>query len=67
MNFDYTAKRIGSKQRPYNKKVILCPKCGQRGTSDGICVTHTGRLVIVADLLMFHADEWCTLPRKETT
>ena len=71
MNYDYTAKRLGSKQAPYNRTIIVCPKCGQRGTLDyertnkvtgktSISITHRAHLVNIGGLSMCMTDEWCS-------
>lgn len=71
MSYDYTAKRVGSKQPPHGHKVIICAKCGQRGTNDGIMtnkktgiacqsVTHRSHIEVVAGIAMNHVDEWCS-------
>jgi hypothetical protein len=40
--YDYTAKRLGSKQPPHGQKIIVCAKCGKRGTDDGILESRSG-------------------------
>lgn len=68
MEFDYTAKRLGSKQPPYNKKVVQCQKCGQRGTDDGRwetkgrkvkAITHRSHIEVVAGIPFNRVDEHC--------
>lgn len=77
--YDYTVARLGKRMPPYNRKVVLCPKCGRRGVDNGstgltrdkkaqsFSVTHTGRLEMVADTPFFSTGEWCsyTVPLEE--
>jgi len=66
-DYDFTGARLGRKIGPYNRRVIVCGKCGRRGTDDGVlgksqAVTHRGHIESVAGLTFFHTDDWCSVP-----
>jgi hypothetical protein len=72
--FDFTTKRLGSIAGPYKRKIIVCGKCGKRGTDDGTggmkpgfhSVTHTGFVETIAGMPFFHTREWCVAPVEPT-
>lgn len=39
MTFDFTSMRLGKLAGPYKRKIIVCPKCGRKGTDDGVIST----------------------------
>ena len=71
MTIDYTARRIGTKSD--DGKIIICPKCGQRGATKRLnfakkgdppreCdfITHV-KTLNTAVVLFWHIDQSCML------
>lgn len=70
--FDYTTMRLGKRVGQYNRKIILCPKCGRRGMDNGstgptrdgkgkmYSIIHTGQIDHIAGTPFFHIKEWCS-------
>lgn len=70
--FNFTGMRVGRRVAPFDRKIIICPKCGKRGTDDFTkwpsngkpgwrSVTHRGYLTDVAGVPFFRNDEWCCI------
>ncbi len=69
MEYDYTSKRLGKRVPPHGHKIIVCGKCGRRGTDDGLnrlkdgrafqMVTHASHIISVVGVRFNHVDDHC--------